>query len=116
MSMSLVPDHSSIRLSSELRSTDTAAPSCGIVGTSPALRQVMEQVEAVAFTEATVLIRGESGTGKELLAKAVHRWWDDFPGRNRRPTDRAAAEAVVCCREGSTSEWAKTSRGPSTSG
>jgi hypothetical protein len=61
MSMSLVPDHSSIRLSSELRSTDTAAPSCGIVGTSPALRQVMEQVEAVAFTEATVLIRGESG-------------------------------------------------------
>jgi hypothetical protein len=43
MSMSLVPDHSSIRLSSELRSTDTAVASCGIVGTSPALRQVMEQ-------------------------------------------------------------------------
>src|SRR5262245_794880 len=44
-----------------------------IIGGSRALRQVMDQVEAVAATDATVLITGESGTGKELLAKEVHR-------------------------------------------
>jgi transcriptional regulator with GAF, ATPase, and Fis domain len=90
MSMSLVPDHSSIRLSSELRSTDTAVASCGIIGTSPALRQVMEQVEAVASTEATVLIRGESGTGKELLAKEVHRQ----SRRSRRPFVKVNCSAI----------------------
>ena len=45
---------------------------CGIVGESPALRQVLEQIEVVAPTEATVLIEGESGTGKELIASALH--------------------------------------------
>ncbi len=43
-----------------------------IVGESPAIRQVLEQVEVVAPTEATVLIEGESGTGKELVATALH--------------------------------------------
>jgi transcriptional regulator of aromatic amino acid metabolism len=50
-----------------------STPSGRIVGASRALRQVMQQVEAVASTDATVLITGESGTGKELLAKEVHR-------------------------------------------
>jgi transcriptional regulator with GAF, ATPase, and Fis domain len=43
-----------------------------IVGQSPGLRTVLEQVELVAPTEATVLISGESGTGKELVARAIH--------------------------------------------
>ena len=43
-----------------------------IVGESAAMKKVMEMVETVAKTEATVLIRGESGTGKELIAKAIH--------------------------------------------
>jgi len=43
-----------------------------IVGESPAVRQVLSQVEVVAPTEATVLIEGESGTGKELIAVALH--------------------------------------------
>jgi transcriptional regulator with GAF, ATPase, and Fis domain len=43
-----------------------------IVGESPAIRQVLSQVEVVAPTEATVLIEGESGTGKELIAVALH--------------------------------------------
>src|SRR5262245_20335901 len=44
----------------------------GIVGSSPALRRVIDQARAVAETSATVLITGESGTGKELLARFIH--------------------------------------------
>jgi DNA-binding NtrC family response regulator len=43
-----------------------------IVGTSPALRDVLEIVTKVADTDSTVLITGESGTGKELIARAIH--------------------------------------------
>jgi transcriptional regulator with GAF, ATPase, and Fis domain len=43
-----------------------------IVGQSPALRGLLEQVDMVAPTDATVLILGESGTGKELIASALH--------------------------------------------
>jgi len=44
----------------------------GIVGSSPALRGVLDQVRTVAPTDATVLIEGETGTGKELIARAIH--------------------------------------------
>ena len=43
-----------------------------IIGSSPALRAVLEQVRTVAPTGSTVLIEGETGTGKELIAKAIH--------------------------------------------
>ena len=43
-----------------------------IVGNSPALRTVLEQVERVAAADSTVLIQGETGTGKELIAHAIH--------------------------------------------
>lgn len=43
-----------------------------IIGSEGGLRTVMEQVNRVAMTEATVFIHGESGTGKELIARAVH--------------------------------------------
>ena len=44
----------------------------GIVGDSPALRSLLEQITIVAKSNSTVLLRGESGTGKELIAKAIH--------------------------------------------
>ena len=43
-----------------------------IIGKSPALETVLEQVERVAPTDSTVLIEGETGTGKELIARAIH--------------------------------------------
>ena len=44
-----------------------------IVGQSPALKRVLEQVALVAGTSSTVLISGETGTGKELVARAIHQ-------------------------------------------
>ena len=43
-----------------------------IVGDSPAMRSVMDMVDKVASSNATVLILGETGTGKELIATAIH--------------------------------------------
>jgi len=43
-----------------------------IVGRSPALAKVLEQVDLVAGTDATVLVAGEPGTGKELVARRIH--------------------------------------------
>lgn len=52
-----------------------------IIGTSPAIRQVLSRIDLVAGTEATVLISGETGTGKALVATAIHK---ESP-RSRRP-------------------------------
>ncbi|MEA3005769.1 MAG: formate hydrogenlyase transcriptional activator [Acidobacteriaceae bacterium] len=43
-----------------------------VIGKSPALQAVLEQVKRVAPTDCTVLIQGETGTGKELIAQAIH--------------------------------------------
>ena len=43
-----------------------------IIGNSPALETVLEEVKRVAPTSSTVLIQGETGTGKELIARAIH--------------------------------------------
>lgn len=52
----------------------------GVIGTSPALRSVLEQVATVAPTSSTVLIEGETGVGKELIAQSIHSL---SPRRNR---------------------------------
>ena len=43
-----------------------------IIGESPALKTILEQVQTVAPTDSTVLLLGETGTGKELIARAIH--------------------------------------------
>ncbi|MBM3289231.1 MAG: sigma-54-dependent Fis family transcriptional regulator [Candidatus Hydrogenedentes bacterium] len=43
-----------------------------MVGSSDAMKRVYEQIQKVADSRATVLVRGESGTGKELVARAIH--------------------------------------------
>ncbi len=46
---------------------------CEMIGESPALQQLREQVRLVAPSTASVLIVGENGTGKEVVAQAIHR-------------------------------------------
>jgi formate hydrogenlyase transcriptional activator len=61
-----------------------------IVGGSSGLRKVMQQVQLVAPTDATVLITGESGTGKELIARAIH----EKSARRERPLVKLNCSAV----------------------
>ena len=44
----------------------------GIIGQAPSMRAILRQIEQIAPTSASILIRGESGTGKELVASAIH--------------------------------------------
>jgi formate hydrogenlyase transcriptional activator len=61
-----------------------------LVGGSSGLRKVMQQVQLVAPTDATVLITGESGTGKELVARAIH----EQSARRERPLIKLNCSAV----------------------
>jgi formate hydrogenlyase transcriptional activator len=62
--------HENVALREEI---DRASMFEEIVGTSPALGDVLSRVSKVAPTDSTVLITGETGTGKELIARAVHK-------------------------------------------
>ena len=61
-----------------------------IIGQSSAVKQLLQQVELVAPTAASVLITGESGTGKELVARAIHERGD----RSERPLIRVNCAAI----------------------
>jgi formate hydrogenlyase transcriptional activator len=61
-----------------------------IIGSSPALRRVLRQVETVAPTDSTVLIYGETGTGKELVARAIH----DLSPRRSKPFVKLNCAAI----------------------
>ena len=52
----------------------------GVVGNSPKMHDVIKRMQAIAPTNATVLILGETGTGKELAARAIH---NNSPRKNK---------------------------------
>lgn len=73
LTLSRALDHAALRsenqtLKEQLGTFDTT----GIIGSSPAMRTLMEMLAMVAPSDATVLVCGESGTGKELIARAIH--------------------------------------------
>src|ERR1700674_5887313 len=62
----------------------------GIVGSSQALRGVLDQIRTVAPTDSTVLIEGKTGTGKELIARAI----DIKSRRANRPFVKLSCAAI----------------------
>ena len=62
----------------------------GIIGESPRINRLLQQVELVAQTDASVLITGESGTGKELVARAIH----EASARKDNPLIRVNCAAI----------------------
>jgi formate hydrogenlyase transcriptional activator len=61
-----------------------------IVSQAPVFRKVLQKIEQVANTDATVLILGESGTGKELIARAIH----SISNRSNRPLVKVNCAAL----------------------
>ncbi len=61
-----------------------------MIGESPQLKRVLDQVLTVAPSDATVLILGETGTGKELIARAIHR----MSRRHERPFIKVNCAAI----------------------
>ena len=75
-----IDDLRALALENAYLRTAVRAPSAHMLGDSPALRTVLDQIALVAPTDATVLITGESGTGKELVAHALY---DASPRRDK---------------------------------
>ena len=79
-----------LELDNEYLREEVGQPFGEILGNSPSLKRVLEQIERVAPTDASVLILGESGTGKELVARAIH----ERSPRAPRPLVRVNCAAV----------------------
>jgi formate hydrogenlyase transcriptional activator len=62
-----------------------------IVGESPALQRLLQEIRQVATTDSTVLLLGETGTGKELVARAIHQ----LSPRKERPLIKVNCGAIA---------------------
>ena len=67
----------------------------GMIGSSPAMREVYELTRQVAPTSATVLLTGETGTGKELIARAIHQLSPRATGPYIRVNCGALSESLL---------------------
>jgi DNA-binding NtrC family response regulator len=65
----LAAEPASVSASSRARKP---TPGAAVIGEHPAMRLVLDRVEQIADTDASVLIRGETGTGKEVVARLIH--------------------------------------------
>jgi Nif-specific regulatory protein len=74
-----VPSDDAPEASTRPRPRESVFEYANLVGASPAMRLIYEEIAQVARTNATTLIRGESGTGKELVACAIHNNSDRAP-------------------------------------
>jgi DNA-binding NtrC family response regulator len=61
-----------VRLRQIVKELTYESPRYHIVGSTPAVLKLIQMIEKIAPTDATVLVRGPSGTGKELVARAMH--------------------------------------------
>jgi DNA-binding NtrC family response regulator len=82
--------HRKSRATIRLLVEETRTERDSIVGDSPALARVRQQIAQVAPTDSTVLILGETGTGKELVARAIH----ELGARRERPLVRINCAAL----------------------
>ncbi|MGZ8450012.1 MAG: sigma-54-dependent transcriptional regulator [Candidatus Deferrimicrobiaceae bacterium] len=62
----------------------------GMVGRSPAWREIRKVIEKAAASPLSVMITGETGTGKELVARAIHR----ISGRGEGPFIKITGAAI----------------------
>lgn len=62
-----------------------------IIGSSPSLRALLQEIKQVAATDSTVLLLGETGTGKELIARAIHQ----LSSRRERPLIKVNCGAIA---------------------
>lgn len=69
----LVAIDSTLKRSPVTRHTATPVHTLGMIGESPAMLKLYDEIHTVAPLATTVLIQGESGTGKELVARALHQ-------------------------------------------
>jgi DNA-binding NtrC family response regulator len=69
-----------VRLRQYVERLSYESPRYQMIGSSPAMQRVVQLIEKVAPTDATVLVSGQSGTGKELVARALHH---NSPRRGR---------------------------------
>lgn len=72
LSVQRILEHRSLKQKLQHFESEQTGPG-GMIGQSPAMRKLYNQIEQIANVDGSVLILGESGTGKELVARAIHQ-------------------------------------------
>src|SRR5262245_56411358 len=76
-------------------SSNSPASATGIVGPSPAMREVLQLAQRAAKSKASILLLGERGTGKDRLAQAIHQWSDRHAGPFVRVRGSSSCEDLI---------------------